>query len=185
MKKLFQKGQPSAFKGKKHSVEAKLEMSVIKKGKHISPKTEFKKGYISWNKGLKKSIDKRIDYFRPTQFKQGAIVNNESKLKMSISRLGSKNPQWKGGISFKPYPLGWNRTFKEQIRYRDGYKCQMCGVAEIDCESKLCVHHIDFDKTNLNEKNLISLCRSCHGILHQNKGRKLCQEVEQETLRGM
>jgi len=72
------------------------------------------------------------------------------------------NPNWKGGYTFKPYPLGWNKTFKEQIRYRDGYKCQICGCHERECNRKLHVHHIDYNKNNLKENNLISLCHSCH-----------------------
>jgi len=79
-----------------------------------------------------------------------------------ISRPGNFNPNWRGGKSFEPYPLGWNKTFKEQIRYRDKYKCQNCGIPEIECNSKLHVHHIDYNKQNLNPNNLISLCSSCH-----------------------
>ena len=74
----------------------------------------------------------------------------------------TKHYNWQGGISFEPYPLGWNKTFKEQIRYRDGYRCQICGVPEVECSRKLHVHHIDYDKENLNESNLTSLCNSCH-----------------------
>lgn len=73
-----------------------------------------------------------------------------------------KSPAWKGGISFEPYPLGWNKTFKEQIRYRDRYTCQLCGMPEVECNRKLDVHHIDYDKKNLKSINLISLCHSCH-----------------------
>lgn len=73
------------------------------------------------------------------------------------------NGNWRGGKSFEPYPLGWNKTFKEQIRYRDGYKCQLCGCPEIENGRKLDVHHIDYDKENLNPSNLVSLCQNCHG----------------------
>ena len=72
------------------------------------------------------------------------------------------NPNWRGGKSFEPYPLGWNKTFKEQIRYRDSYKCQLCGCHEVECSRKLHVHHIDYKKENIQEDNLISLCPSCH-----------------------
>jgi DNA-directed RNA polymerase subunit RPC12/RpoP len=81
----------------------------------------------------------------------------------------SNHPAWQGGKSFEPYPLGWTRTFKEQIRYRDGYKCQECGCHEVDCNSKLDVHHIDYNKENLNPKNLISLCKKCHTKTNFNR----------------
>ena len=45
------KGRPSQFKGKHHSLEAKMKDSLANKGKHHSPKTEFQKGRIPWNKG--------------------------------------------------------------------------------------------------------------------------------------
>ena len=69
---------------------------------------------------------------------------------------------WQGGKSYEIYPLGWNRTYKEQIRRRDNYICQICNIPEIECTRKLHVHHIDYNKQNINDKNLISLCNSCH-----------------------
>jgi len=79
------------------------------------------------------------------------------------------NPNWKDGISFKPYPLGWNKTCKEQIRYRDSYKCQICGCHEVECGRRLDIHHIDYNKNNLNPNNLISLCHSCHIKTNYNR----------------
>lgn len=81
-----------------------------------------------------------------------------------VRRYGEENPNWRGGLSFEPYPLGWNNTFKEQIRYRDGYRCQnpICGIPETECNRKLSVHHIDYNKENINPINLISLCSKCH-----------------------
>jgi len=79
------------------------------------------------------------------------------------------NSNWKGGISFEPYPLGWNKTYKEQIRFRDGYKCQICGKPEIENIRKLDVHHIDYNKKNLDLNNLISLCISCHIKTNYNR----------------
>lgn len=72
------------------------------------------------------------------------------------------HPRWLGGVSFAPYPLGWTKTFKEQIRFRDGYKCQLCGCSELENGRRLDVHHIDYDKDNLAPDNLTSLCKSCH-----------------------
>jgi hypothetical protein len=94
----------------------------------------------------------------------------ENNTMFGVSRYLEKNPNWKNGKSFEPYPLGWNKTFKEQIRFRDGYKCQICGVPEVECRRKLDIHHIDYDKKNLDIKNLISLCISCH--LKTNGNRK-------------
>lgn len=94
-----------------------------------------------------------------SKFSKG-LCGSCSKKQLYI--IPQNNPNWKGGISFVPYPLGWNHTFKEQIRYRDGYKCQICGMPEIENGRKLSVHHKDYNKDNINEKNLISLCIKCH-----------------------
>jgi hypothetical protein len=77
-------------------------------------------------------------------------------------REKENNVNWNNGSSFEPYPLGWTKTYKEQIRCRDGHKCQLCGVPEIECIIKLHVHHIDYNKKNISPDNLISLCSSCH-----------------------
>lgn len=34
---------------------------------------------------------------------------------------------------------------------------------------KLAIHHIDYDKLNSDEKNLISLCFSCHNKTNVNR----------------
>ena len=75
---------------------------------------------------------------------------------------GRMNPNWKHGKANEPYPRGFTKWLKELIRERDGYKCQICGIPQMECMSKLFVHHIDYDKHNLSLKNLISLCNSCH-----------------------
>ena len=106
---------------------------------------------------------------------KGQKRSEEVRKKLSQQKMGDKNPMyreghynWKGGISFVPYPLGWSRTFKEQIRYRDGYRCQDCGIPESELGQRLDVHHIDENKFNLDHSNLVCLCRSCHSSRHTN-----------------
>lgn len=80
-----------------------------------------------------------------------------------------KHFNWRGGKSFEPYPFGWTKTYKEQIRCRDGHKCQLCGINEVDCGRKLHVHHKDYNKENIDESNLISLCLKCHIKTNSNR----------------
>lgn len=95
---------------------------------------------------------------------------NKSELRQKVSEnrkgiisfQGEEHWNWQGGKSFEPYPLGWNKTFKEQIRFRDGYKCQICGCSEVENGKKLSVHHKDYNKSNIDIDNLISLCHKCH-----------------------
>ena len=77
-------------------------------------------------------------------------------------RFGEKNKNWKGGKSYEIYALEFNNYLKEKIRIRDNYKCQLCNKYQIDSRRKLNIHHIDYNKQNNKENNLISLCDQCH-----------------------
>ena len=80
----------------------------------------------------------------------------------SKNRCGENCFNWQGGKSFEPYGVDFNNNKKELVRSRDNHKCQECGVPEMECNNKLSVHHIDYDKQNNDPINLISLCHSCH-----------------------
>lgn len=100
----------------------------------------------------------------------GAILSDPRKKRCLVcANTGELNPVWNGGISFEPYPIDWNEKYKRFIRQRDNYKCQLCGVPETECMRKLCVHHIDYNKNNLNPENLVSLCVKCHAKTNTNR----------------
>ena len=93
--------------------------------------------------------------WREENFK-GASNPNFGNDKMA----GANNPSWKGGISFEPYPTTWTFRLREAIRDRDGRICHICGKKEDG--TRLDVHHVDYDKRNIDPDNLISLCVPCH-----------------------
>lgn len=80
------------------------------------------------------------------------------------SSQGKKNHFYKDGKGRKPYPMKW-RTQRGVIRKRDR-GCAICGITNkrnIKIEHcSLHVHHIDGNKKNIEEFNLISLCRFHH-----------------------
>jgi len=91
----------------------------------------------------------------------GWYAGNRCPSCRAIRMSGENHPQWKGGISYEPYCNIWgDKAYKNSIKQRDGYKCQnpACWHTSI----KLHVHHIDYDKKNCNEDNLITLCGSCN-----------------------
>lgn len=75
-------------------------------------------------------------------------------------RCGAESHFWKGGID-KNYPKEFRRQLRYLVKERDGFKCTKCGSIEY-----LIVHHIDMNKKNSSLNNLITLCRVCHGKLH-------------------
>ena len=102
----------------------------------------------------------------------GTKHSNETKHKMTITKIGNKNPMhgmsgtlspvWNGGTSFFSYGPEFSFQLRKEIRDRDSHTCQLCGTHESECDTKLHVHHIDYNKKNCSEVNLISLCRTCH-----------------------
>jgi len=74
-----------------------------------------------------------------------------------VSMGGELHHGWKGGVSFEPYSPDFNEILKNEIRLRDNFTCRICGFYGKS------VHHIDYNKLNNDPKNLITLCRSCHG----------------------
>ena len=96
----------------------------------------------------------------------GKHHSEETKKKMKLSHtglhIGKLNGNWQGGISFLPYSSTWTEEFKEIIRLRDNHECQLCHKKEFNLDRALDVHHIDYNKQNCEEENLISLCLKCH-----------------------
>lgn len=86
---------------------------------------------------------------------------------------GKNNGNWRGGIDKDPYPLKFNNLFKESIRKRDNYKCQLCNKTQKEqlkkLDKKLSIHHIDYNKQNLKKTNLIALCHGCNLKVNFNR----------------
>jgi len=83
------------------------------------------------------------------------------------------HPNWLGGLSRLPYTVEFNASLKESIRDRDGHKCQNCGKTEEqeikDYNKALAIHHIDYNKENCQNTNLISLCCECNTKANKNR----------------
>ena len=105
----------------------------------------------------KKSIISKQLWKNPTYRKKILTVLEEYKFES-----GEKNPSWCGGKSFEEYGREFNDELRNMIRKRDNFTCQECGYTEEQLGYILSCHHIDYDKHNNSEDNLISLCRSCH-----------------------
>lgn len=66
-----------------------------------------------------------------------------------------------------PYASDWSPKVKQKVLERDGYKCQNPFCDET-INSKLDIHHINYDKMNCDSTNLISLCKICHSYTTNN-----------------
>lgn len=102
-----------------------------------------------------------------SETKKGKRSYNEEQYRLQNEKTlkGDDHPNWRGGISNQPYPFGFNKTLKEEIKKRDEFKCGVCNKET----QKLAIHHINYDKDNINFDNLISLCYSCHSKTNYNR----------------
>lgn len=83
---------------------------------------------------------------------------------------GKGNSNWLNGIGNLPYEWKFNNKLKQKIRARDGFGCRLCGkTTELRHGCGLAIHHIDYNKQNNKENNLIALCNRCHGFTHYNR----------------
>lgn len=62
------------------------------------------------------------------------------------------------------YPEDWEEIARK-VKERAGWRCELCGVPSGPGQI-LTVHHLDRNKKNNSEDNLIALCQRCHLRLH-------------------
>ena len=124
---------------RRHTKEAKKKMSLKKVGKS------------TWNKGLSKLSDKRLNYFRPTVFKDYGLTPLCEK-----ARKSAKARQWR------------NAVFE-----RDDYTCQICGQRG----GKLNADHIKrfslYPELRFDVNNGRTLCEECHKLTNNYGNRGL------------
>ena len=155
--------------GKKHPhtemVKKKISESCKRNGvgkwmKNRKMTEKNKEALIKVNKGNKYALGyKHTD---ETKRKKSEIAKSKGFGKWMTGKILENSNNWWGGKSFELYGLEFNKNKKEQIRQRDNYQCQECGYSQKELNYKLHIHHIDYNKQNNQENNLISLCRNCH-----------------------
>jgi len=74
-----------------------------------------------------------------------------------------------GDLTYHEYSRGWNEKYREKIRERDGRKCVLCGKTEKGNGRRLDVHHLDYDRRNIDPENLLVLCQHHHGKTNWNR----------------
>jgi len=156
---------------KKHrnkiSINTKKAMQrpeVIKKRKQYKQTKEHNKNISLALKGRKGR--KHTKEYKMNQSKKmiGHIVTKETRKKISLSHGGT-------GIPYEnsEYGAEFDNNLKEQVRFRDKYKCQLCDCTQLENGRQLDVHHKDYDKFNNKLRNLVALCHKCHMQTNNNR----------------
>lgn len=161
--------------GTKHSEETKAKISRSNKGKKKSKETRERISFSKKGKTLSENHRKNLSLsLKGRKFSEehkknkslaqiGRKYSEETKTKLSFASSGNKSHFWQGGTYKDPYGPGNYRSLREQIRVRDNHICQECGKVWNGIERKFAPHHIDYNKSNHEVWNRITLCTSCHG----------------------
>jgi hypothetical protein len=170
----FSRGHYKDRHGKKPSQESNIKRSKTQTGRKDPEKVKNNKkaaGYLFWQNIPEENKTIRIEKAKESliiasENNKGKHHSKKTKQKISESNKGKhdhfkeKNPNWKNGISFLPYPPQWTSQLKKKILKRDNYICQNPNCSK--SSQKISVHHIDYKKHNCSEYNLIALCLACN-----------------------
>lgn len=140
-------GELNSFHGKKHTVSTKLKLA------------DFARSRTGWTHSEESKL-------RISDSHRGMVASDGSRRKMSLAKKGDRHPNWKGGISKLPYPFQFQEVRKEILK-RDGNRCMNNRCSQTT--NRLCVHHIDYDKTNLRSNNLVTVCIACNSAANYGR----------------
>lgn len=88
-------------------------------------------------------------------------------------KCSNRNVFYIDGRSGIKYPFQFSKKLKEQIRKRDNYTCKNCKMTQeehfIVYGRDIEIHHIDYDKKNCKNTNLITLCKQCNIRANYNR----------------
>jgi len=152
---------------------------------------KFKKGNIPWNKGNGEYMIGEKNHFfgkkhtaearaKISEFLKTRPHSQKQKDAVSKATSGSKNVNWKGGIT--SYRLAIRRgarwiNWRKAVMERDDYTCKQCGSrcgTDYDGTVKLEAHHplpvrklikTKFEKYIFDIRNGITLCNPCHNLI--------------------
>jgi len=156
-------GEKNPFYGKRHSDKTKNKISKANTGRTFSEeinKSKGRKGKENSFYGKTHTLESRAkisENHRNCEGENNPMFGQGEKIK------GEKNGSWKGGITENPYGPEFNEELKTKVRKRDKFTCAICG------KNGYVVHHIDYEKTNNLEENLITLCTSDHAKTNFNR----------------
>jgi len=93
---------------------------------------------------------------------------SESKTRLRYCNLGTRNPNWKGGITTKIQHLRNSSEYehwRNAVLKKDNYMCVLCGRKDL-----LHTHHLESfwknEELRFDIENGIAVCIDCHSDIH-------------------
>jgi len=162
------------YKHKPRSEETKQRISIAKKGKKLGfiPKYAFKKGNISWNKGIKGlHLSPETEFKKDNKAHLGFKHSEEVRIKMQ----GMRKEVMHKGYRFILMPNHPNST-------KGGYIFEHRLIMEKHLgrylKQKEVIHHINRIKTDNRIENLILLPNNKEHLKLHNNIHKILKEVK-------
>ena len=158
LSKITRKRISESLKGRKRSKEHGKNLARALKGRRLSKEH---KNNISLN---------HANFDGKNHPMWGRHHSKKAKRKISkavAKNIGKLASNWQGGLSFRSYSIKFNLKLRDKIRRRDHNVCQLCSKRKYNKE--LAVHHIDYNKKNYKESNLISLHTKCNTEVNANR----------------
>jgi predicted restriction endonuclease len=147
--------------------------------------------YLSGNTGYEEKIIEELDllYFESciNDFSGNGIEfyfqnkkeidSNHSKKELFLKKFKYTREKFKALVSKEKYPESfYDENLRSYILEEQSYRCLLCGKT-VDHSGHM--HHIDYNKQNMDASNLVFLCPRCHG--KTNYHRHLWQEMLTEA----
>jgi len=145
-----------------------IYLSKIYKGKntssYIDGRTNKKYYCIDCKKEISRYDVKRCCHCSNIYLHNIGKLNTKGKNNpmFGIHRFGKNAPGYIHGKCYTPYPVEW-KEMRLFIRNKYLNKCIICNIKALH------VHHIDYNKKNCTEDNLVLLCSYCHSTTNGNR----------------
>lgn len=158
---------------------------------------DIKRMYLEEEKGspvIAKSIGVNTSTVQSFLRNLGLLRDIEQRSKLHSRKFRGENSRlWRGGHSVHRHSedFRWTHKYKESVRERDGYMCQICekpNYLELhEIKRSLCIHHIVPYRTLEDNPpwNLVALCTSCHSKIESKYNDELIdyfQSISNEQL---
>lgn len=154
------------------SIRIKIKRSMQKREGNS---TSFKNGHKT---NLNKEFPKAKYPNYAMRNKRHSTKTKELMSKNHPDFNGLNNPNYIDGNSYLPYSREFNKKLKNKIKNRDNNQCK---YPKANHSGRLEVHHVNFDKNNNSDNNLITLCHY-HNI-QANKDKVGFENILMEMLK--
>lgn len=162
--KFCQNGKNTRFK------KGQKAINPIRKGQHLSVKTQFKTGNVPWNKN-----------------KKGVMPEPWNKGMEWKEMQGKNHPGWKGGRTDFRSAIRMLYKYKQwrtSVFKRDNYTCQNCGAKRKPGDRVvLQVHHKKAFYKILEDNNITTIeqAKKCDELWDISNGETLCIPCHKQT----